>query len=102
AIAFDLDLEEQRVVIAVGGGRDYAQPVAAGLALHPQLAAGPAPEGDIAALERLLVADFVEKAQHQDLTGLGILHHSRNQTVHLGKVDRYRVHRSSSLKYRRY
>src|SRR5208283_2410704 len=45
AVALHLDAEEQRVVVAVGRGRDHAQPVAAGLALHPQLLARAAPEG---------------------------------------------------------
>src|ERR1035438_3625076 len=44
AVAFDLDAKQQGVVVAVGGGGDYAQTVAAGLALHPQLLAGAAPE----------------------------------------------------------
>src|ERR1700685_1337358 len=44
AVAFNLDAEQQRVVVAIGCGGDDAQPVAAGLALHPQLLAGAAPK----------------------------------------------------------
>src|ERR1039458_5940847 len=60
-IAFHLDAKQQRIVVAVGRGGDDAQPVAAGLALHPQLLAGGAPEGYIDALQRSGIADGVEK-----------------------------------------
>src|ERR1700730_2714600 len=50
-IAFHFHAKQQRIVIAVGGGRDNAQAVAAGLALHPQLLAGAAPESDEAGFE---------------------------------------------------
>ncbi len=46
AIAFDDDLEYQRVVVAIGSRGDDAQAVATGLAFHPELLAGTAPEGD--------------------------------------------------------
>src|ERR1017187_1824375 len=36
AVAFHFHLEQQRVVVAVGRSADDPQPVAAGLALHPQ------------------------------------------------------------------
>ncbi len=87
AVAFHLDAEEQRVVVAVGGGGDDAQAVAAGLALHPELVAGAAPEGDEAGLERLLVAHFVQEAEHQHLAGLRVLHDAGDEAVGLGKVD---------------
>ena len=54
AVAFDLDAEEQSVVVAVGGGGDDAEAVAAGLAFHPEFVAGAAPEGDEAGFESLL------------------------------------------------
>src|SRR5579864_5135690 len=45
-IAFHFHAKQQRIVIAIGGGGDHAQAVAAGLTLHPQLLASAAPESD--------------------------------------------------------
>ena len=86
-IALDGNPEEQRVVVAVGRGGDDAQAVAAGFALHPQLLAGAAPEGDEAGLQGFGVADWVEKAQHQHLAGARILHDAGNEAVHLVEID---------------
>src|ERR1039457_2032543 len=55
-IAFNHDAEQQRVIVAVGCGGDNTQAVAAGLALHPELLAGGAPEGKKAALQGLGIA----------------------------------------------
>src|ERR1700744_6442798 len=63
AVSFDLDAEEQRIVVAVGGSGEDAQAIAAGFALHPELLARPAPEGNEAALERFSVAGCIQKAQ---------------------------------------
>ncbi len=87
AVAFHLDAKQQRVVVAVGGGRDDAQAVAAGFALHPQLLAGAAPEGDEAGLQRFGVADGVQKAQHQHFAGARILHDAGHQAIHFFEVD---------------
>ena len=87
SVAFDLDAKQQRIVVAVGGGGDDAQPVAAGFAFHPQLLAGAAPEGDKAGLQRLGIADGVEKAQHQHLAGARILHDAGHEAIHLVKID---------------
>ena len=87
SVALDDNAKQQRVVVAVGCGGDDAQPVAAGFALHPQLLAGAAPEGDKAGLQRLGVADGIEKAQHQHLAGARILHDAGHEAVHLVKVD---------------
>jgi hypothetical protein len=74
AVALHFDAKEQRVVVAVSGCGDDAQAVAAGFALHPELLAGAAPEGDEAGFKRFGVADGVEKAQHQHFAGARILH----------------------------
>ena len=91
SVALDHDAEQQRVVVAVGCGGDDAQAVAAGFALHPQLLAGAAPEGDKAGLKGFGVADGVEKAQHQHFAGACILHDAGDEAVHLVKVDCCRV-----------
>src|ERR1039458_333863 len=87
AIALHLDAEKQRVVVAVGGGGDDAQAVAAGLALHPQLLAGAAPEGYKAGFQRFGIAGGIEKTQHQHLARARILHNAGRQAVHLVEVD---------------
>src|SRR5579863_8207997 len=69
AVTFNLDAEEQSVVVAIGGGGDDSQPIAAGLAFHPQLLAGAAPEGDKAGFECFRVTGGIEKTQHQHLAG---------------------------------
>src|SRR5580698_8447581 len=61
AVAFHLNAEEKRVIVAVGRGRDNTQSVAAGFALHPQLLAGAAPEGDEAGFEGFCVARGIEE-----------------------------------------
>ena len=47
--AFNLDAHQQGVAVAVGAGGDHAQAVAGGLTLGPELLAGAAEEGDVAA-----------------------------------------------------
>jgi len=74
AVSLDLDAKQDRVVVAVSGCGDDAQAVAAGFAFHPELLAGAAPEGDEACLQRLGVADGIEKAEHQHFAGARILH----------------------------
>jgi len=64
-IAFDLDAEEQAIVVAIGCGRDHSQPIAGGLALHPQLLARAAKEGDVAGFHRHPVRLRVGEAHHQ-------------------------------------
>src|ERR1035438_9473089 len=63
AIALYHYAEEQRVVVAVGGGRNDAQAVAAGFAFHPQFLASAAPKGDEAGLQRFCIARGVKEAQ---------------------------------------
>ena len=87
AVALDDDAEEEGVVVAVGGGGDDAQAIAAGFALHPQLLAGAAPEGDETGLQGFGIALGVEKAQHQHLAGARILHNAGREAVHLVKID---------------
>src|SRR5579871_293149 len=87
AVAFHFHAKQQRVVIAIGGGGDDAQAVAAGFALHPELLAGAAPEGDEACFESAGVAGGIEKAQHQHLAGAGILDDAGGESIHLVEVD---------------
>ncbi len=87
AVAFYLDAEEQGVVVAVGGGGDDSEAVAAGFALHPELVAGAAPEGDKAGFAGFGPAFLVEEAEHQDLAGAGVLDDAGDQASGLGEVD---------------
>src|SRR6266568_3096565 len=87
SVAFDLHAEQQCVTVAVGCGGDYAQAIAACLALHPKLLAGAAPEGHEACLQSLGIAGCIEKAQHQNFPRLCVLHDARHKTVHLVEVN---------------
>src|SRR5271170_3315597 len=86
AVALDFHAKEQRVIIAIGCGRDDAQPVAAGFALHPQPFPRAAPEGNEAGLEGFRVTLGIEKAEHQHLAGARILHDARHQAIHFLKI----------------
>src|SRR5580704_1433059 len=55
AVAFHLYTEQQCIVVAISRGRKHAQPIAAGLALHPKLLARAAPEGHKPGVECLRV-----------------------------------------------
>jgi hypothetical protein len=87
AVAFDNYLEDQRVIVAIGYGGDDAEAVAAGFAFHPELLAGAAPEGDEAGGQGFGVAGFVEKSEHEDFSGSGILDDAGDEAVHFFKVD---------------
>ncbi len=87
AVALNFDLEQQRIVVAIGRSLNHPQPVAAGLALHPQLLPRPAPECDKTRLERLRIARFIQEAEHQHLARLRILDDPRNQAIHLRKIN---------------
>jgi hypothetical protein len=96
-IALDLDPEEKRVIVAIGGGVDNAQAVAAGLALHPELLASAAPKSDESGFEGLPVAGLIQKADHEDLPGFRVLHNAGDKAVHLRKVNLGFAHLSSVL-----
>src|SRR6202453_1412159 len=59
AVAFHLHAKQQCVIVAVGRGRNHAETVAAGLALHPELLASTAPEGDKAGFLRFRIAGWI-------------------------------------------
>ena len=87
AVAVDGDAEEQGVGVAVGAGADDAQAVPAGFALHPELVAGAAEEGDEAGAEGVRVAFFVEEAEHEDFAGFSMLDDAGNEAAHLVEVE---------------
>src|SRR6202050_1601096 len=60
-VAFDDYAKEDCILVAVGCGGDYAQPVSAGLSLHPQLLPRAAPKSHKPRLQRLGIACLVEK-----------------------------------------
>src|SRR4029079_19190676 len=74
-----VDLDQERVAVAVEPDLLDPLPVARGLPLHPVLTARPAPErrppGGQRAVQRLVV----HPAQHQHLAGVVLLHHGRDQ-----------------------
>src|SRR5580698_1190236 len=86
AIALDGDAKQQRVIVAIDGCGDDTKAIAAGFALHPELLAGAAPEGDKAGFQSPRVTDLVQKAQHQHFAGERILDDSGHKSIHLVEV----------------
>src|ERR1700733_8681081 len=73
-VAFDDYPKHDCILVAVGSSGHDAQPVSAGLSFHPQLLSRAAPKCHKACLQRLGIACLIEKAHHQYLSGLSILH----------------------------
>jgi hypothetical protein len=88
AVAFHFDAEEQRILVTVGGNLYDAQAIAAGFAFHPELLARTAPKWNKAGCFCFAPAFFIEKSEHEDLTGARILHDAGCQAFHFGEVDR--------------
>ena len=86
SISLDDHAKDNRVIVAIRGGRDDAQAIAAGLAFHPKLLASSTPKSHKARVKRPGIADGVEEAEHQDLPGCIILHYAWNQAIHLIKI----------------
>src|SRR5580692_4968377 len=87
AIALDLYPKQKGVVVAIGSSGDYAQAVAAGFALHPQLLAGATPESHEAGLQRLGIADGVQKTEHQYFACARVLYDAGRQAIHFVEVN---------------
>jgi len=86
AVAFDNNFENDCVIVAIGGGGDDAQAVAAGFAFHPELLAGAAPEGDEAGFEGFGVAGFIEEAEHEDFACGVVLYDAGDEAVHFFEI----------------
>ena len=76
-----LDLEEQRVAVAVEGHLLDRLGMAADFALHPKLLAGPAPKPGLAGFEGLLQGGPVHPGHHQHAARLLFLNDCRDQAV---------------------
>jgi len=87
--AFYLHAAKHGVEIAIGGGGDYLQSVARGLALGPELVASPAEEGDVACLQSFLLGFVVHKSNHQDFASSGVLYDRGRQSIHFVEVNFY-------------
>ena len=74
-----LDLEQDRVGVAVDEDLAHVLQMAGGLALHPELAARRAPVGGAAGLERVPPGLAVHVGDHQDLAGRGVLRDRRQR-----------------------
>ena len=84
--AIGMNLDEERVVIAVFLDADEMEVIARRLTLGPQTFSRPAPEGDELRLYRLLIGFLVHEAQHQHLRGHCILYDGRHKSAHLLKI----------------
>src|SRR4051812_34723429 len=87
-VAEPLHPREHGVVVAIHEQRRDLQPIAGGLALGPQRVPGAAEEGGEAGAARDRERLFVHEADHEDLVGLVVLDHGRNQSLQLREVHR--------------
>src|SRR5579859_8273467 len=85
-VAFHEDAKQDSVTIAVRQSGNYAQPVAGGLALHPQLLPRAGIESHIAGFDSSGIRLGVHKAHHQHLARGIFLHDRRRQPFHFVKV----------------
>ncbi|MCU1299387.1 MAG: hypothetical protein JWO91_3665 [Acidobacteriaceae bacterium] len=83
---FDFHLQQESVTVAVRRGREQLQAIARCLTLHPELVAGSAVEGYIAAGQSALPCVTVHETEHQDFSIAGVLHDGRRQTCHLFEI----------------
>src|SRR5690606_36154856 len=93
-----LDAHEERVAVAVEGGRAHVLTVAARVALAPELLAAARPEGHPSLGEGAAQRLGVHVAEHEHLTGVVLLDDRGQQpgVVETGPGDRLiRVHRTS-------
>src|SRR5215467_12068833 len=99
ACALDFHLNEKRVAITIGQGRDGLQPVTRGLALGPQLIAPAAVKGYIPGRNGLLPSLTIHKTKHEDFSAAVILDDGRHKPCHFLEV--HLDHFSSSFIDRR-
>src|SRR4051812_34195741 len=76
-----VDLDQERVAVAIEGDVLDLLRVAARLALHPELLPRPAPEMGLAAREGLLQGRAIHPGHHEDATGLLLLDNGGNESV---------------------
>ena len=85
--ALNLNLDQQRIPVAVRCRRDDLQAITRSLALGPQLIARPAVEGDIPDFLSLLPRLRIHKSQHQDVAFRRVLDDRGHQALHLVEVN---------------
>jgi len=76
-----LDLDEQRVAVAIERDIFYGLGVAAFLAFHPEFLAGAAPEMGFAGGDGFFEGSAIHPRHHQDAAGAGFLHNGGNEAV---------------------
>ena len=84
--AMGMDLDQQRVIVAVSGNAYQVEIVATGLTLRPQRLTATAPEGHLTGGQRLVVGLTVHKAEHEHIACVSILNDGGQQSAHLVKV----------------
>src|SRR5579863_2671419 len=84
---FLIDLDDERVGVAIDKDAPDALTVARGLALLPQLLAASRKEPRPSCLERALQRLFVHVANHQDVSRRRLLHDRRDEPVRV-ETDR--------------
>jgi len=76
-----LDLDQQRIAVAIKSDVFHGLGMSAGLAFHPELLARTAPEMSLAGLQGFLQRGLVHPSHHQDAPGVLLLDDRRNQAV---------------------
>jgi hypothetical protein len=84
--SFDLNAQQQRVAIAVGVRRNYAQAIAGTLAFGPELIASSAVERHVTVLQRAIQSLAIHETYHQDFTIGRILDYCGKQSAHLFEI----------------
>src|SRR5215470_11843036 len=99
-----VNLDQERVAVAVGIHRLDVLDVARGLALPPGLAARAGPEVRDARRQGGLDGRAIHPGDHQELAGVGLLHDRRQQALRVEPelVERHGSHRTSTPRPRRY
>ena len=91
-----LDLEKQRVAVAIGEPPQDALRIAAALAFEPQLAARTAPIVHEAGLDRLGKRLAIHPRDHHDAPVACSLNDSRHETLFI-EFDKIQIHKVSDI-----
>ena len=81
------DLDQQRIVVAIDGDFLDDEAVPGAFALHPQLIARAAVEGDKAGVAGFAKGFVVHEADHENAVRRGVLNHCRYEAVQFAVIE---------------
>jgi hypothetical protein len=94
-VAFNEDSKQERIPVAIGCGRDYAEAVAGSLTLHPELLACSGKEGYVARFGCFRPGFSIHKSHHKHIAGGVFLNDRWSQPLHFFEID---FHLPASMK----